>query len=83
VELALDGNAVTGFVTAISDGVISAFIPLLEVLPEDQHQRIGTELVCRSLSSKPWIAEWAYAAERISSVDRRGDVREHSRMPAS
>ena len=48
-ELALDGDAVVGFVTAISDGVMSAFIPLLEVLPEYQHQRIGTELVQRLL----------------------------------
>jgi ribosomal protein S18 acetylase RimI-like enzyme len=49
VELALDGDAVVGFVTAISDGVVSAFIPLLEVLPKYQHQRIGTELVRRLL----------------------------------
>jgi ribosomal protein S18 acetylase RimI-like enzyme len=49
VELALDGDAVVGFVTAISDGVMSAFIPLLEVLPEYQHQGIGTELVRRLL----------------------------------
>jgi ribosomal protein S18 acetylase RimI-like enzyme len=49
VELALDGHRVVGFVTAISDGTMSAFIPLLEVLPEYQHQRIGTELVRRVL----------------------------------
>jgi len=49
VELALDGDAVVGFVTAISDGVLSAFIPLLEVLPEYRHRRIGTELVRRLL----------------------------------
>jgi GNAT superfamily N-acetyltransferase len=49
VELALDGDAVVGFATAISDGVMSAFIPLLEVLPEYQHQRIGSELVHRLL----------------------------------
>ncbi|MGZ4290085.1 MAG: GNAT family N-acetyltransferase [Gaiellaceae bacterium] len=50
VELALDGDAVVGFVTAISDGVMSAFIPLLEVLPEYRHRRIGTELVHRLLA---------------------------------
>lgn len=49
VELALDGDAVVGFVTAISDGVMSAFIPLLEVRPEYQRQSIGTELVRRLL----------------------------------
>ena len=40
---------VLGFVTAISDGVLSAFIPLLEVLPERQGQGIGSELVRRIL----------------------------------
>jgi GNAT superfamily N-acetyltransferase len=49
VELALDDDAVVGFVTATGDGVMSAFIPLLEVLPEYQHQGIGTELVHRLL----------------------------------
>ena len=41
---------VVGFVTAISDGVLSAFIPLLEVLPEHQGHGIGSELVRRMLS---------------------------------
>jgi ribosomal protein S18 acetylase RimI-like enzyme len=49
VELALDDDAVVGFVTATGDGVMSAFIPLLEVLPEYQHQGVGTELVRRLL----------------------------------
>ncbi len=48
--LALDGTRVVGFVTAISDGVLSACIPLLEVLPEYQGQGIGTELMRRLLA---------------------------------
>jgi ribosomal protein S18 acetylase RimI-like enzyme len=44
-----DDGRVVGFVTAISDGVLSAFIPLLEVLPEWQGQGIGSELVRRIL----------------------------------
>lgn len=36
---------VTGFITAITDHVLSAYIPLLEVLPSYQGQGIGTELV--------------------------------------
>jgi ribosomal protein S18 acetylase RimI-like enzyme len=44
-----DGGRVVGFVTAISDGVLSAFIPLLEVLPERQGEGIGSELVRRLL----------------------------------
>ncbi|WP_413376771.1 GNAT family N-acetyltransferase [Paenibacillus taichungensis] len=49
VELAVDeenGNVV-GFIQAISDGVLSAYIPLLEVLPEYQGKGIGTDLIKR------------------------------------
>ena len=49
VEIALDGDAAVGFVTAISDGVLSAFIPLLEVLPAYQRRGIGAELIRRLL----------------------------------
>ena len=42
---------VVGFITAISDGVLSAYIPFLEVLPEFQHQGIGQELVRRMLET--------------------------------
>jgi ribosomal protein S18 acetylase RimI-like enzyme len=50
VVLARDGDAVVGFVTAISDGALSAFIPLLEVLPDHQGRGIGTELMRRMLA---------------------------------
>jgi GNAT superfamily N-acetyltransferase len=50
VELALEGERVVGFVTATSDGVLSAFIPLLEVLPDWQGHGIGTELMRRMLA---------------------------------
>lgn len=49
VELAIDeetGNVV-GFIQAISDGVLSAYIPLLEVLPGYQGKGIGTDLIKR------------------------------------
>ncbi|MFJ7933954.1 GNAT family N-acetyltransferase [Sporosarcina sp. NPDC096371] len=42
-------NQVVGFITAISDGVLSAYIPLLEVLPEYKNKGIGKELVQRML----------------------------------
>lgn len=38
-------NQVVGFITAISDGVLSAYIPLLEVLPAYKNKGIGKELV--------------------------------------
>jgi ribosomal protein S18 acetylase RimI-like enzyme len=44
-----DAKQVVGFITAISDGVLSAYIPLLEVLPEYQNKGIGKELVERML----------------------------------
>jgi len=40
---------VVGFVTAVGDGVLTAFIPLLEVLPSFQGRGIGSELVRRVL----------------------------------
>ena len=51
VVLAVDEGAgeVVGFVTAISDGVLCAYIPLLEVLPEYLGRGIGSELLGRML----------------------------------
>jgi ribosomal protein S18 acetylase RimI-like enzyme len=42
-----DTDRVVGFVNAISDGVLAAYIPLLEVLPEYRGRGIGSELVRR------------------------------------
>ena len=42
-------NKLVGFITAISDGVLSAYIPLLEVLPEYQSIGIGNNLFKRIL----------------------------------
>ena len=41
---------VVGFINAISDGVLTAYIPLLEVLPAYQGQGIGSELLRRLMS---------------------------------
>ncbi|MBY0065059.1 MULTISPECIES: GNAT family N-acetyltransferase [Priestia] len=47
VVIALDENTnqVIGFITAITDGVLSAYIPFLEVLPQYKNKGIGKELV--------------------------------------
>lgn len=42
-------NKVVGFITAISDGILSAYIPLLEVLPAYKNQGIGKKLVQKML----------------------------------
>lgn len=52
-------DRVAGFVNMISDGVLTAFIPWLEVLPEYQGQGIGSELMRRILDG----------TERFYSVD--------------
>jgi len=42
---------VVGFINAVSDGVLSAYIPLLEVLPEYQGRGIGGKLVEHMLAA--------------------------------
>jgi len=51
VFLAIDSetNNIIGFINAISDRILSAYIPLLEVLPQYQKQGIGKELVNRMM----------------------------------
>lgn len=51
IVIALDDhtNQVVGFLTAISDGVLSAYIPFLEVLPEYKNKGIGKKLVKQML----------------------------------
>jgi ribosomal protein S18 acetylase RimI-like enzyme len=49
VVLAIDDDtgAVVGFVTAITDGALAAYVPLLEVLPAYRGEGIARELVTR------------------------------------
>lgn len=44
-----ESGRVVGYITAITDGVLAAYIPHLEVLPEHQGRGIGGELVRRML----------------------------------
>jgi ribosomal protein S18 acetylase RimI-like enzyme len=53
VWLAVDEQTgqVVGFINAVSDSVLSAYIPLLEVLPANQQRGIGAELMRRMLET--------------------------------
>lgn len=53
IWLAVDDatSNVVGFITAISDNVLSSYIPLLEVLPDYKNKGIGSRLVELMLES--------------------------------
>ncbi|MFN8377898.1 MAG: GNAT family N-acetyltransferase [Anaerolineae bacterium] len=50
VVLAWEDGRVVGFINALSDGVLTAYLPLLEVLPSFRGQGIGSELVRRMVA---------------------------------
>lgn len=70
IVLAIDdeSSAVVGFINAISDGVLSAYIPLLEVLPAWQGHGIGAELTRRLLAELDWL----YMVDLICDTDLVG-----------
>jgi ribosomal protein S18 acetylase RimI-like enzyme len=80
VQLAIADDRVVGFITAISDGMLSAYIPLLEVLPEYHGRGIGSELVRRMLDQLGHLYmvdvlcddEVAPFYERIGGLQRAG-----------
>jgi predicted N-acetyltransferase YhbS len=59
VALDTETNQVVGYITMLTDGLITAFIPNLEVLSAYQRQGIGSELMRRMLEK----------LERIQSID--------------
>ena len=65
VAIDQESDRVVGFVTAISDGILSAYISLLEVLPEYQGRGIGSELMRRLLKQ----LEGLYMVDTLCDVD--------------
>lgn len=77
VVIASDTRAgsVVGFVTALTDGLISAYITLLEVRPSYQRRGIGTQLVHRVLESlRPLYMIDALCDEDVMPFYKRFDV---------
>ena len=89
VVLALDeevGSA-TGFVAAISDGILSAYIPLLEVLPDYRGRGIGLSLTRWMLAKLSYLymvllcdEDLQPFYERLGMVGSRGMMRNYARQ---
>lgn len=79
VAIAAETGAVVGFITAISDGVLSAYIPLLEVLPTYQHQGVGKQLVERMLDKLRHL----YMVDLLCDPDLQGFYSQFEMIPAT
>ncbi|MEO6867660.1 MAG: GNAT family N-acetyltransferase [Gaiellales bacterium] len=81
VALALDdAGQVVGFVNAVGDGVLSAYIPLLEVLPSHRGNGIGTKLVERVIETIApcYMIDTACDDEVVPFYERLGFTRGNS-----
>ena len=72
-------NRVVGFINAVSDGVLSAYIPLIEVLPEYQNNGIGAELVRRMLASLKHL----YMVDLLCDEEMQGYYAKHGMMSST
>ena len=77
--LAIDGDTgrVVGFVTAVGDGVLTAFVPLLEVLPAHRGQGIGAALMRRILArlSTRYSVDLVCDPDLVGFYERLGGMR--------
>jgi ribosomal protein S18 acetylase RimI-like enzyme len=74
-----ESGQVVGYITAISDGILSAYIPLLEVLTEWQGQGIGSELVRRMLERLDGL----YMIDLLCDPDVQPFYARHGMLPAT
>lgn len=82
VAIARDEGRVVGFATAITDGVLSAYIPLLEVLPTYRRQGVGRSLIERLLArlSDIYMIDVVCDDDVVAFYERLGFVRGVSMM---
>lgn len=72
-------NRIVGFVTAITDGVLTAYIPLLEVVPDYQGRGIGSELMRRMLE----VIGPIYAVDAMCDPELQSFYRHLGLQPAT
>ncbi len=70
---------VVGFVNAISDGVLSAYLPLLEVLPAYRGRGIGSALMRRMMQGLAGL----YMVDLTSTAGKEGFYQQLGMTPAS
>ncbi len=74
-------NIVAGFINAVSDKILSAYIPLLEVLPEYQNKGIGSELVKRMMNElKDYYMIDLVCDDKLESFYSRFGMRKYTSM---
>jgi len=76
VAIDMDTNKAVGFINAVSDGVLSAYIPLLEVLPQYQGRGIGSELVKHILADLGdlYMIDIACDEDKASFYEKQGAI---------
>jgi GNAT superfamily N-acetyltransferase len=75
VVLAIDEHSkVVGFITAITDGVLCAYIPFMEVVPKHRGQGIGQELMRRMLEklSGLYMVDTVCDPDKVSFYEQFG-----------
>lgn len=79
VWLAIDSDTgqVVGFVNAISDRTLAAYIPLLEVLPSFHFKGIGTGLMSRMLTTLKDL----YMIDLVCDTEHRAGYRSLGMIP--
>jgi len=70
-------NQIVGFITIISDGILSAYIPLLEVIPAYREQGIGSQLLEMALKELDdlYMVDLVCDEERVSFYEKQGMIK--------
>lgn len=81
IVIAIDDETgqVVGFINAVSDGVLSAYIPLLEVLPSYQLRGIGAELTKRMLDQLSHL----YMIDLLCDEDKQPFYAKYGMLPTT